>query len=235
MSGYHIQASGAENGDEQEQTLLLETPRRNFRSKSKRRCCIRSKAGLLILCWNLLLSIFLTISKYTSNILIEILPVDRIYTYIPALFGIHALFYLFYPLVGYLADIKYGRYKVAICSLWVTVLGELFISAIFAPFRYDTDALRNVLLFLCLAFFMCALAIIVYSSYGAFNANVIQFGMDQLHDSPAEDSELFIHWFVFTTYAGSIVCLSMIQMGLMFLAAIIIALIVALGTLCIGI
>ena len=215
MSGYHIQASGAENGDEQEQTPLLETPRRNFRSKSKRRCCIRSKAGLLILCWNLLLSIFLTISKYTSNVLIEILPVDRIYTYVPSLFGIHALFYLFYPLVGYLADIKYGRYKAAICSLWVTVLGELFISAIFALFSYGTDALTNVLLFLYILSIF-TLAIIVCSSYGAFNANVNQFGVDQLHDSPAEDSELFIHWFVFTTYAGSIICLSMIQIGLIF-------------------
>ena len=29
-----------------------------------------------------------------------------------------------------------------------------------------------------------------------FSANIIQFGMDQLHDSPAEDRTLFIHWYV---------------------------------------
>ena len=35
-----------------------------------------------------------------------------------------------------------------------------------------------------------------------FTANVVQFGMDQLYDSPAEDSTLFIHWYVWTYYAS---------------------------------
>ena len=30
----------------------------------------------------------------------------------------------------------------------------------------------------------------------SFNANVIQLGMDQLYDFPAEDQSLFIHWFI---------------------------------------
>ena len=33
-----------------------------------------------------------------------------------------------------------------------------------------------------------------------FTANVIQFGMDQLHDSPGEDRSLFIHWFMWLYY-----------------------------------
>ena len=33
-----------------------------------------------------------------------------------------------------------------------------------------------------------------------FNANVIQFGMDQLHDSPGEDRTLFIHWYIWLYY-----------------------------------
>ena len=44
--------------------------------------------------------------------------------------------------------------------------------------------------------------ILALSSSIAFGANVIQFGMDQLHDSPSEDSALFIHWFVFTSHLG---------------------------------
>ena len=35
-----------------------------------------------------------------------------------------------------------------------------------------------------------------------FSANVIQYGMDQLHDAPMEDSILYIHWYVWTNYAG---------------------------------
>ena len=40
------------------------------------------------------------------------------------------------------------------------------------------------------------------SSYITFDANVIQFGMDKLRDSPSENSVLFIHWFVFSTTLG---------------------------------
>ena len=35
-----------------------------------------------------------------------------------------------------------------------------------------------------------------------FTANVVQFGIDQLHDSPGEDRTLFIHWYVWTYYAS---------------------------------
>ena len=35
-----------------------------------------------------------------------------------------------------------------------------------------------------------------------FSANVIQYGMDQLHAAPTNDSMLYIHWYVWTSYAG---------------------------------
>ena len=46
--------------------------------------------------------------------------------------------------------------------------------------------------------------IILYTGLIGFTANVVQFGMDQLHDSPGEERTLFIHWYVWTYY-GSIV------------------------------
>ena len=39
-------------------------------------------------------------------------------------------------------------------------------------------------------------------AFAGFLANVIQFGVDQLIDSPARDSFLFIHWFLFSLYLG---------------------------------
>ena len=45
-------------------------------------------------------------------------------------------------------------------------------------------------------------AIVLLCSLVAFSANVIQFGMDQLHDAPSDDSVLYIHWYVWTSYAG---------------------------------
>ncbi len=48
---------------------------------------------------------------------------------------------------------------------------------------------------------------IVFGHDFGFLANIIQFGMDQLHDSPGEDRTLFIHWFVFVTYAATFISL----------------------------
>ena len=38
-----------------------------------------------------------------------------------------------------------------------------------------------------------------------FNANIIQFGMDQLHDSPMDHQSLFIHWYVSVYYLAEFI------------------------------
>ena len=42
-----------------------------------------------------------------------------------------------------------------------------------------------------------------FSSIVVFNANVIQFGLDQLHDASTEHLVLFIHWYVVLSYGGT--------------------------------
>ena len=44
----------------------------------------------------------------------------------------------------------------------------------------------------------------IISGYIAFSANVIQYGMDQLHDVPTDDSVLYIHWYVWITYLAAL-------------------------------
>ena len=44
---------------------------------------------------------------------------------------------------------------------------------------------------------------LLFSSIVAFNANIIQFGLDQLHNSPTEHLVLFIHWYVLLSYVGT--------------------------------
>ena len=48
------------------------------------------------------------------------------------------------------------------------------------------------------SYFMLAAFVTIYI---VFIINALQFGMDQLHDSPTEDSILFIHWYVWIYYA----------------------------------
>ena len=51
---------------------------------------------------------------------------------------------------------------------------------------------------------ICAVFLLI-SSFVAFSANVIQFGLDQLHDAPTDDSVLYIHWYIWTLYTGTTV------------------------------
>ena len=53
------------------------------------------------------------------------------------------------------------------------------------------------------AFVLQPIAVIcLYVGLIGFMANAVQFGMDQLHDSPGEDRTLFIHWYMWTYYAS---------------------------------
>ena len=126
-------------------------------------------------------------------------------------YAIFAFWLLFYPLAGYLADVRYGRYKVVkcgVCTMWcglltVVILGVV-VNAIIVPIFILASYPHYWYLLLIVV--NCALALFLLISlliaFAAFLANVVQFGVDQLNDSPSRDSFLFTHWFLFTLYIG---------------------------------
>ena len=113
--------------NETEQTPLLGHIHHNSaagsRSKLLRRtCCVKSKAATAILCWNLLVAFvigyvlqLLSLNIFDRHIPLLIAGVNM-REYVPLVFGSFALLYLFYPLAGCLADVKFGRYKTIFCS-----------------------------------------------------------------------------------------------------------------------
>ena len=192
------------------------------RSKFQRRCCLRSKAAILILIWNMIVAIgiesFLDPSYYANYFN----PVS--FTIVAYVCG--AFLLLFYPLAGYLADVHWGRYATVVNGLcfvfWslimVVILGGVAILGfipilVYFPEKLDTIQVITTVV-LCLVFGSAIVfgILLIFSSLAAFNANVIQFGLDQLHDAPTEDLILFIHWFVWTRFVGLI--LSRIPMGI---------------------
>ena len=121
---------------------------------------------------------------------------------------------LFYPLAGCLADIRWGRHKTVVNSLYFTFWSSLLIITIgglgticFIPMMVLTPEELNTIQ-IATTVVVCTLfglpiffgAILLLCSLVAFSANVIQYGMDQLHDAPADDSVLYIHWYVWTVY-----------------------------------
>ena len=105
-----------------------------------------------------------------------------------------AAIYCFYPIAGYLADHRCGRYKTVVFGLWLLLpsilLSVIYISCVINFNFHVEESIVPVVLFQI--FFVLLLALSTVS----FNANVIQLGMDQLYDFPVEDQSLFIHWFI---------------------------------------
>ena len=93
-------------------------------------------------------------------------------------------------IAGWLTDAFIGRYKVICCSIWImwlltiaitlsAVVGQL--SEIYYHYK---DIIQPTL--------FCMVSI----GLGAFQSNIIQFGLDQLHDASTTEIKSFIVWYV---------------------------------------
>ena len=204
--------------NETEQTPLLghahQRPAIGSRSTSRRSCCVKSKAAVAILCWNFLIAFvigypmqFILLSTYGPgfNNNDSIIPGLNLQEYVSILYCLFALVYLFYPLAGCLADVKCGRYKTIIRSLWLITGSGLFVIITSAIITYLSDYYNSAIISKIAIVAAVIVIIMVAFGYIPFNANVIQFGMDQLYDSPSEDSVLYVHWFVFSSHLGQFI------------------------------
>ena len=187
------------------------------------RKCVCSKAGLLVLFWSFVVGL-------ANGMLLNDNPdlYLRITTVVYALgaYGFSALILCFFPLAGFLADIKWGRYKTVIGSL-STVLASLVLFLLFGGLfavyiKCLDDGKVRLASDISLSFGLSgviivgiALVILLLGIVG-FNANVVQFGMDQLHDSPGEDRTLFIHWYVWLYYLSAFIGQLSLNLGIQY-------------------
>ena len=181
-----------------EDTPLLPIVRSTTHSSFKSVCCIQSKAARLILLWNfsvlLVYKMFYDINTYFQISITSLFPLSMatIITFIAVLS----------PVAGLLTDVKFSRFKAVQCSSY-TIICQLFGSALLVIItfilRYYVDNKSIVFLIIL------SVLLIMVPVYVVFIINAIQFGMDQLHDSPTEDSILYIHWYVWIYYTCSLI------------------------------
>ena len=160
------------------------------------RKCVSSKAALLVLLWIVLVFLLYGILQSNITLLSLLLNLDIGITYSIIFVGIAIGTTCSFPFAGFLADVNYGRYKVVFTSLCLLVLfGSLLLVvggvAAFMQVNFHINTAAYVL-YACVGI----LVVVVWLGFSGFLANVLQFGMDQLHDSPGEDRTLFIHWYV---------------------------------------
>ena len=100
-----------------------------------------------------------------------------------------------YPVAGWLADAKFGRYKVMRVSIWIMWIGSVVLSvAQILEFALDHDHTNDD------TFLPVYIIVYILNAIGiaGYHANVIPFGIDQMEDGSSDNYSAFIHWYYWT-------------------------------------
>ena len=105
--------------------------------------------------------------------------------------------FLVYPLLGHLVDVYLTRYRILKCGIIAVVASLLLVSGLMITHTllhdvFDTQFPKNH--WLRAAIFVPA-PILGIAGLGMFEANAIQFGLDQLLEAPTPKLISFIHWY----------------------------------------
>ena len=194
------------NRSESETRNFLLGNRNLASTEGSRRCCrsamcFTSKAAFFSLVWsfgvNLLYDFIYQPSSYGS-----VLSLFSTSWVIAIAYAAGAIVLSFYPLAGFLADNKFGRYKTIARSLQIIIVSIIVIVPSLFIYYYFVFYSKNLYIIGIIVIVIVAVLVFIPMTAACigFNANVIQFGMDQLHDSPADHQRLFIHWYIWIYY-----------------------------------
>ena len=121
-----------------------------------------------------------------------------------SLSGLGVLF-LLYPLVGHLTDVYLTRYRSLKCSFVM-----LIILACLGTFGVAMEIVLSVIWNVTVSHTIrnicgSTLILVYVIGLGLFQANAIQFGLDQLLEAPTPKLIAFIHWYYWAQNVGSLV------------------------------
>ena len=189
-----------------ENSTLLPSARNSLTRKGysfpKIRCCIESKAARLILLWNFAVLLGF-IGYYDMKTVIQVSHSSLIMI---GFYGLVTALAIFSPIAGLLTDIRFSRYKAILCSSYafiahITIFILIIFTAVLSNASLDIKYIQGKSVTSFIVVYTGIFAVV----YMVFIVNGIQFGMDQLHASPTEDSILYIHWYVWIYYTCSVI------------------------------
>ena len=205
---------------------------------SLKHLCLPSKAAVLILFWttsvgvlyhfSMLILLDTLLSKATLKAMHSKLSI--LYNN-PLAYAVLAVVMMFYPLSGFIADVCCGRMKTIVVSLIIHLSCNIFL--LLGLSVNESDALHDedldhvtllenegILAIILIVIFVITFII----GLVGYQANIIQFGLDQLFEAPSQYLGLFIHYATWTFKAGSlfylitpIMCLHYKQIIIIFL------------------
>ena len=117
-----------------------------------------------------------------------------------------AITFLFSPIAGFLADVKFSCFRVLKCSTFIMLAATITLLSVGILTVYTVHKTGYYLLILECLF---GSAVLLYGiGYVMFIANILQFGTSQLRDLPSQDSVTFLCWFFWTSSFGSVLAFS---------------------------
>ena len=143
---------------------------------------LKNNGAILVLVWNFLVT---TVYYYVSfkSLTLESYDCSFCFKFILLPVG------LVLPVAGWLADMRFGRYNVIYWSIWT-----MWISAVLLTITFVVEQLVSSYTNYLQIVFLASLGI----GYGGFQANIIQFGIDQLTDASTIEIISFINWYAWT-------------------------------------
>ena len=175
---------------------LLSKSRHNRRLlKYGKKPFVPSKGAMLVLIWTALIHSF-GFYPFFSSYMIHLKYGEYLTfgsTLWPYIIGT-AFSQLLYPIAGLLAEVYWTRYHVMLSGSILVSLGLLMTApSLFVVVALKDSSFENAKLIVLAA---GALGLIIYQlGLALYEANAIQFGVDQMLFSSSEDLSQFIHWY----------------------------------------
>ena len=137
---------------------------------------VKNKGAIMVIVW-----CHLTMSLYTFLVYFASSTYSKpVYTALIIAIG------LTIPFAGWLADVHFGRYKIISSSIWTMWISAMLLTT--GQMALQLLGVSNKVYFLTI--FVIPLTI----GFVAFQANIIQFGVDQLYDASSIEIKAFIVW-----------------------------------------
>ena len=149
---------------------------------------LKTKGAILVLVWSFMV---MNVFYYLLNILL-------VSCHNSVITGVVTIIAVTLPIAGWLADVRFGRYRVMYCSIWTMWVSSLLLTIVYVVFSL-IEFNHSSLMYKGLTI---SVVIILAFGLGGFQAIVIQFGVDQLNDASTTEITSFVACHSKTTHLG---------------------------------
>ena len=173
-----------------EQSLLLVTHHQHIRRFKYRLTCIRSRAAVLVLLWDLLFQIYKLSFIAVISVMLFLHEGSAYLLFI--LFPSH---YLFYPVGGLIADVWIGRYRMIIISIYVCL-----VAWILSVIGYSLHWYLQGKVYIPVMLPILTIAACLFLGGAGFQSNILPFNIDQMMGASGDELSVVIHWHMFGVF-----------------------------------